>query len=126
MSEFSRLNNILKQLFGLYLYACGAQRQLLSVLSHVGLSESYSTLTAKLTATAVAALKAGKDFVGRRTPGTLERLSQTMRQKARNVAATVTFGQVYDNINFSDKVAEQSMGKTSMSCIMVIVAWIQC
>lgn len=32
---------------GLYLYASGAQRQVISVMSHLGISESYSSVTRK-------------------------------------------------------------------------------
>ncbi|KAJ3515079.1 hypothetical protein NMY22_g14542 [Coprinellus aureogranulatus] len=101
MSEFSRSNNLLKRLFGLYLYATGAQRQVLSVLSHTGMAESYSNLTAKASKT-------------RKLPGTLIRLSEFLRETARKVAASGLFGQVYDNINFQDKVGEQTMGRTNV------------
>jgi hypothetical protein len=108
LSEFSQHNNLVKRIFGLFLYASGAQRQVLSVLSHVGFAESYSNLTAK------ASLPSDSgSSKGRKSAGTLEKLSQEMRQKAREVAATGLFGQVYDNINFADKVAEQTLGRTS-------------
>lgn len=32
---------------GLYMYASGAQRQVISVLSHIGVSESYTSITRK-------------------------------------------------------------------------------
>ncbi|KAH6894809.1 hypothetical protein BKA70DRAFT_1532521 [Coprinopsis sp. MPI-PUGE-AT-0042] len=90
LSEHSQRNNLLKRVFGLFLYASGAQRQVLVVLSHVGLSESFSNLTAKISAR-------------RKIPGTLPRLSG---------AILITFGQVYDNINFTEKVVEQVIGRT--------------
>jgi hypothetical protein len=85
--------------FGLFLYASGAQRQVLAVLSHIELLESFSNLTAKISAR-------------RKTPGTLPRLSDAMREACRKLARLITFGQVYDNINFTERVAEQVMGRT--------------
>ena len=78
------------------------------MLSHVGLSKSYSTLTAKIGPTVN-----GIKTIGRKTPGTIQQLSQAMRQNGRKWAAAVTYGEMYDNINFADKVAEQVVGRTS-------------
>jgi enhancing lycopene biosynthesis protein 2 len=100
LSLHSQRNTLLKRLFGLFLYASGAQRQVLTVLNHIGVAESYSNLTAKLSS-------------ARKTPGTLQRLSQTLRERARNLAKTGIFGEVYDNINFAEKVGEQVIGRTS-------------
>ena len=102
LSEFSRSNNLLKRLFGLYLYATGAQRQVLSVLSHTGMAESYSNLTAKPSKT-------------RKNPGVILRLSLFLRGAARKVGFTGLFGHMFDNINYQDRVSEQNMGKTSAS-----------
>jgi hypothetical protein len=41
------MNNLSKQIMGLYLYAMGSQRQSISVMSHLGISESYPGLTGK-------------------------------------------------------------------------------
>lgn len=45
-------------------------------------------------------------------PGTLEFLSESMREVARHLAATGMFLTVYDNINMVWKVAEQIVGRT--------------
>lgn len=44
LGERSQNNSYIKHVLGLYLYATGAQRQVLSVLSHLGLCSSYPTL----------------------------------------------------------------------------------
>ncbi|PPR02988.1 hypothetical protein CVT24_012182, partial [Panaeolus cyanescens] len=104
LSEHSRQNNIFKRIYGLYLYACGAQRQVVTILNHVGIAESYAGLTAKAT---------NKTLEQKRKSGTLTQLSESMRKEARILGATAVFGQVYDNINFAEKVAEQTIGKTT-------------
>ncbi|KAJ7591850.1 hypothetical protein C8J56DRAFT_886601 [Mycena floridula] len=40
-------NNLFKHIFGLYLYATGSQRQAITVISHLGLSESYNGVVGK-------------------------------------------------------------------------------
>ncbi|KAK7021950.1 hypothetical protein VNI00_017129 [Paramarasmius palmivorus] len=47
LGEYSIKNNFHKRIMGLYLYSTGSQRQQISVLSHVGITESYSNLIAK-------------------------------------------------------------------------------
>ncbi|KAJ7175659.1 hypothetical protein C8R46DRAFT_1160852 [Mycena filopes] len=47
LSEFSHKNNYSRRIMGLYLYATGAQRQTITVLAHLGISESYQNLTHK-------------------------------------------------------------------------------
>ncbi|KAF6743049.1 hypothetical protein DFP72DRAFT_859600 [Ephemerocybe angulata] len=49
----------------------------------------------------------------RKTPGTLQQLSDGARKEARKVAASGLTGCVYDNINFSDRIAEQVLGRTN-------------
>ncbi|KAJ7899556.1 hypothetical protein B0H14DRAFT_3104529 [Mycena olivaceomarginata] len=44
LGEFSHKNNFSSRIMGLYLYATGAQRQTISVMSHLGISESYQNL----------------------------------------------------------------------------------
>lgn len=99
----------------LYLYATGSQRQPLMVLSHLGISESYSNLVAKVSSILPNAATTTKR--PRKTPGTLKQLSDAMRQKARDVAASGIFGVVYDNINFMSRTAEQIVGRTGTHCI---------
>ncbi|KAJ7280067.1 hypothetical protein C8J57DRAFT_1464500 [Mycena rebaudengoi] len=47
LGEFSHKNNFSRRIMALYLYATGAQRQTISVMSHLGISESYQSLTHK-------------------------------------------------------------------------------
>jgi len=47
LGEYSHSNNLAKQMIGLYLYASGAHRQCITVLSTLGLSESYTSLMSK-------------------------------------------------------------------------------
>lgn len=54
LGERSQNNSYGKHVIGLYLYATGISRQSLSVLSHLGLCSSYTTLAGSITS-----LKAG-------------------------------------------------------------------
>lgn len=47
LGEYSHKNNFARRIMGLYLYAAGAQRQTISVMAHLGISESYQNLTRK-------------------------------------------------------------------------------
>lgn len=47
LGEFSHSNNMCKKMLGLYLYASGAQRQTMTVLSTLGISESYTNIVTK-------------------------------------------------------------------------------
>ncbi|KAJ6517845.1 hypothetical protein DFH09DRAFT_1428362 [Mycena vulgaris] len=47
LGEYSHKNNYSRRIMGLYLYATGAQRQTISVMSHLGISESYQSITHK-------------------------------------------------------------------------------
>ncbi|KAJ7038344.1 hypothetical protein C8F04DRAFT_1256355 [Mycena alexandri] len=47
LGEFSHKNNYSRRIMGLYLYATGAQRQTITVMAHLGISESYQNLTHK-------------------------------------------------------------------------------
>lgn len=87
------------------------------MLGHIGLSESYSTLVAKVSATTTAAIAAGRAIPKGvwKVPGTIQRLAQLMRVKTRRIARKVTFGLVWDNVNIGEKVAEQVMGRNSES-----------
>lgn len=44
LGEFSRANDLIKRLMTLYLFSTGAERQLINVLSNLGVASSYSTL----------------------------------------------------------------------------------
>ena len=115
---------------GLYLYSTGATRQQISVMNHLGLSVSYITLAgrgnkAKNLLTSKSDLASGgmmtvsaSSKTGVRNHehhlGTLEALSESMREVTRKVAASNLYELVYDNINMVWKVAEQILGRTSL------------
>ena len=48
LSGRSQKNNYTRVIFGLYAYASGAQRQLIELLSHLGICSSYSLLTSNI------------------------------------------------------------------------------
>ncbi|KAI0349403.1 hypothetical protein OH77DRAFT_1465461 [Trametes cingulata] len=154
----SQRNSYVGHVMGLYLYATGASRQLVSVLSHMGLSSSYQTLAGTRTrATARATISTGSDSecAGDQTPtriggtsrtlgdpapavsmdtmetqpqdmrrtGILQSLSNSCRMslrertKAAGAAANPShpepdgLANVYDNINFMFRAAEQILGR---------------
>lgn len=132
-------NSFVKSLMGLYMYATGAQRQLIAVVSSLGIVDSYSNLTRQGTAplpdlatkiSSPASLEntaqspetlSAEEPVEKLLPkqrtitnGTLARLSYNMRQQARSVASTGVFGTVYDNINWMARNAEQTLGRKGM------------
>ncbi|KAL1658032.1 hypothetical protein GGF50DRAFT_68075 [Schizophyllum commune] len=47
LGEYSRENSYFRHVFGLYLFASGATRQLITVLNHLGVSVSYVTLAGR-------------------------------------------------------------------------------
>ncbi|KAF7343318.1 hypothetical protein MVEN_01764100 [Mycena venus] len=47
LGEYSYKNNFSRRIMALYLYASGAQHQTISVLNHLGISESYQNLVKK-------------------------------------------------------------------------------
>lgn len=44
LAEHNNANNLARRVMGLYLYASGAQQQNFAVLSHLGLTESYTNV----------------------------------------------------------------------------------
>lgn len=120
----------MKQIIGLYLYATGAQWQSIAVLSSLGLSESYTNLVsckmlppkklvdaASVVPPSSEGASAEPNSVALRSTSTLRQLSTSMREKAREIAATRLFGTVYDNININFSVAEQVVGHHGISSI---------
>ncbi|KDQ51992.1 hypothetical protein JAAARDRAFT_62157 [Jaapia argillacea MUCL 33604] len=117
LSEHSQSNNTLKKINAVYFYASGAQRQAIAVLSHLGITEAYSTLTTKGTLTPQRAIPTQPPSIPATSktkalakPGTLHRLSASMQDMAWSVAATGLNGHVYDNINMMFRSAEQVIG----------------
>jgi hypothetical protein len=111
---------------GLYLYASGAQRQTITVLSTLGLSESYTNIITKNkrrskkpkameNAPIPNNLKIPVDEENAQPPsiytGTLHHLSDSLRRRMRNIAATGLYSTVYDNINMMFRNAEQIIGR---------------
>ncbi|KAF8172686.1 hypothetical protein BJ912DRAFT_1024993 [Pholiota molesta] len=125
LGEYSRSNNRVKRMISVYMYSAGAQCQLMTVISSLGLAESYSNLISKnrrrqrvtrsRTRGSQNADSAGEGtdqvtaVVGK--TGTLHQLSESMRQEARNIAAEGLFATVYDNINMNFNNAEQIIGR---------------
>ena len=135
LGEYSHANNLAKRMIGMYMYASGAQRQAISVLSTLGLSESYSNLISK-NVRRVRTVKGRKQKTkekgkekeeergleitpgsiteqeGPKVPtGTLYQLSESMRQETREIAATGLFATVYDNININFRNPEEIIGR---------------
>ncbi|KIM41147.1 hypothetical protein M413DRAFT_72593 [Hebeloma cylindrosporum] len=117
LGEYSHANNLTKRMIGMYMYASGAQRQSISVLSTLGLSESYSNLVSKnmrRKETERGEIAAG-DLMEEETPkvptGTLYQLSASMREETRKIAATGLFATVYDNININFRNPEEIIGR---------------
>ena len=116
LGEYSHSNNLAKRMIGLYLYANGAQRQTIAVLSNLGLSESYSNIVSRNVhrhrKASVAIDTLNSDIPTKiEYTGTLTQLSEAMRTKSCEVAATGLFASVYDNINLQMKSAEQIIGR---------------
>lgn len=131
---------------GLYLYASGAQKQNIAVLSRLGVTESYTSIVqndshmadestlSSLNPIPVQPLSDGPPSASvqplsndppsdiptqpfpnqptskRHRIGTLQKLSASIRTKARGVATVGLFGEVYDNINFMSRTGEQALG----------------
>ena len=124
IGEYSHANNYSKRIMALYFYATGAQRQAITVLSTIGLTESYTNLTfkklkrhrkkKKITGDLELHLEGDTlctpDEVVIHT-GTLHQLSESMRTQTRQIAATGLYLVVYDNINIQLRTAEQIIGR---------------
>ncbi|KAF9501682.1 hypothetical protein BDN71DRAFT_1537252 [Pleurotus eryngii] len=109
LGEHSHANNDFKRMLGLYFYAVGTGRQPFTILNHLGITESYSNLTAKGVPSMKSATSSPTLLVG---IGTLHKLSATARDEAREVAQTGLYVTVYDNINFMSHTPEQIIGRS--------------
>lgn len=109
LGEHSHANNDFKRMLGLYFYAVGTGRQPFTILNHLGITESYSNLTAKGVLSMKSATSSPTLLVG---IGTLHKLSATARDEAREVAQTGLYVTVYDNINFMSRTPEQIIGRS--------------
>ncbi|KAI0075557.1 hypothetical protein K474DRAFT_1599581 [Panus rudis PR-1116 ss-1] len=108
LGERSQQNNYAKHVLSLYLYASGAQRQIISVLSKIGLCSSYTALNGDT--------REDEDAPPRipscgRGVGLINRLAINQRTRIRKLARTYELGHVYDNYNIFYKAAEQIIGR---------------
>ncbi|KAF8177453.1 hypothetical protein BJ912DRAFT_856950 [Pholiota molesta] len=107
LGEYSHANNLAKRIIALYLYASGAQRQVISVLSSMGICESYTNLVTRIKRR----IRQGEEAPVSEQSGTLHQLSDSMRREAHQIATTGLFCVVYDNININVRSAEQIIGR---------------
>jgi len=161
LGEHSHGNNFVKRILSLYMYVSGAQHQAITVISHLGITESYNNLIAKAgkpqlpksanateaegisppstttqtpgsptsssndpssgppllpklpeaTAATTGKKKPRRPTIPRQ-PGTLRKLSASMRDMARVVASMGLYATAYDNINMMFRAAEQIIGRS--------------
>lgn len=136
-------------MLGLYLYASGAQRQTMTVLSTLGITESYTNIVTKNKrrerkkktttqtyqdpqpqpgtsssnaaandSSALAPLTTTDPVPCTQYSGTLRQLSDSMRARARVIAATGLYSTVYDNINMMFRNSEQIIGRHGMLLVL--------
>ncbi|KAK1227067.1 hypothetical protein PQX77_009900 [Marasmius sp. AFHP31] len=137
LGERNHFNNLPQRMMSMYLYSNGAQRQLITVLSRLGVCESYPTLTRNETVkprrvgegrvVAVKARKPSPNVVDGKRLGVLRNLSVSMREQARNLAQTGLMEEIFDNINFQSYVAEQKVGSHTTqengTCQTIVNLW---
>jgi hypothetical protein len=126
-------------MLGLYLYASGAQRQTITVLSTLGISESYTNIITKNKRRATkkpekeetheeidapeTQREGGEDNGSTRSSftGTLHQLSESLRTNIRSIASTGLYSIVYDNINMMFRNAEQIVGRHGRFAFQILV-----
>ena len=125
-------------MLGLYLYASGAQRQTITVLSTLGISESYTNIITKNKRRTRATKKPKKDESQEEIDapetgddkgssqrlsftGTLHQLSNSLRTNIRSIASTGLYSIVYNNINMMFRNAEQIVGRHGRFAISNLV-----
>jgi hypothetical protein len=108
------------------MYSTGSQRQPLSVMSHIGISESYDAISGKKRkrqkkdnraqqlAQDKIADSIAEDFSTFGRGGSLRQLSSSMVDIAKEIASTGLFATSYDNINMVFRSAEQILGRTGV------------
>ncbi|KAK1230299.1 hypothetical protein PQX77_006614 [Marasmius sp. AFHP31] len=137
LGERNHSNNISKVMMGLYLHASGGQRQNITVLSRLGICESYNGLVrnevvkesvkeGRVVAVRLQRRASHRIVEGKRL-GTLPLLSASMREQARNLAQTGLVEEVFDNINFMSRVGEQKVGSHNTqengTCETLLALW---
>ncbi|KAK1216820.1 hypothetical protein PQX77_020553 [Marasmius sp. AFHP31] len=141
LKEHNHYNNLSQVVMSMYLYGNGAQRQTITILSRVGICESYPSLVRNEAAQSQIPTESGRVVAIRRAPrvvpsksvvdgrrlGILPLLSVSMRKKARNLAQTGLIEEIFDNINFQSKVGEQNVGSHNTqengTCPTIIELW---
>ncbi|KAI0651871.1 hypothetical protein C8Q79DRAFT_897275 [Trametes meyenii] len=137
LGERSQNNSYVRHILGLYLYATGAQRQVLSVLSTLGFCSSYPSIAGSGNKfeeppnldTQVGDARRDRDAIedaGNEQPsqapntlqsllyrgaGLLRCISTACRLSSWACAQSSLCGNVYDNINMMFKIAEQILGR---------------
>ncbi|KAJ7899540.1 hypothetical protein B0H14DRAFT_2556606 [Mycena olivaceomarginata] len=145
LGEYSHKNNYSRRIMGLYLYATGAQRQTITVMAHLGISESYQNLTHKPRTNARQRTRRVCGDYSQPTPPSTPLTSapkpyvppdpvllaseienlltiklSTLRELSssmRSFARVVAglFAAAYDNINMVFRAAEQILGRTDLN-----------
>lgn len=134
LGAFSHANSVSKHVLSVYMYATGSQCQPITLLSHLGISDSYpgivrmtqtihegtSNISNEATAATVDDNAHGQNNskdngtkpakTRKYKMETLLKLSGFMHSGACMVAATRLFAGSYDNINIAAKSAEQIIG----------------
>lgn len=96
-------------MLALYLYASGASRQTISIMCTLGYSASWTTTISSY----VKRDKVTGEVVST-TLGVLNKLSESMRQASRDLAATKLQADIFDNVNIDEPSPEQIIGRHDM------------
>ncbi|THV02117.1 hypothetical protein K435DRAFT_607652, partial [Dendrothele bispora CBS 962.96] len=133
LSEYNHRNSNVKRMMGLYFYGSGTHRQTISVLSRLGICESYTNIVRQDRLRISKSIKADPDptpisnLHTRLRLGTLRKLSIHRRGMAAAIATLGLYAEVYDNINFLSRIAEQTTAKHDFqengTCITIFVLW---
>ncbi|KAE9385461.1 hypothetical protein BT96DRAFT_1007024 [Gymnopus androsaceus JB14] len=147
LAEHNNGNNLSRRMMGLYLYASESYTSIVQNDSHMADESTLSSLNP----IPVQPLSDGPPSASvqplsndppsdiptqpfpnqptskRHRIGTLQKLSASIRTKARGVATVGLFGEVYDNINFMSRTGEQALGhhdsQENGTCVTVFELW---
>ncbi|EJD33790.1 hypothetical protein AURDEDRAFT_131505 [Auricularia subglabra TFB-10046 SS5] len=123
LREHSRDNSLVATQNGLYLYAAGAKRQTIAVLSHAGWCCSYPRLVSKSKYPSKKGANKGQaaspnlaNTQKDHRPESKESYRRSQHQQdAQTLAASRRYSSTYDNINFTDSIAERTIGRKARS-----------
>ncbi|KLO06208.1 hypothetical protein SCHPADRAFT_838360 [Schizopora paradoxa] len=113
LGERSRDNLYFRLMLGLWMYGNGASRQQFAISNHLGYSVSYTTLIGRGKRAQKPAVIDTASNRKIRHPGTLELLSQSIREETRKDAQNSVNQWIYDNINLELAAHDQVLGKTT-------------